>query len=126
MAQCLILFLGLRSIIPRRRGNDFILAQDGLLLEIEHKWALNFFERNGTWPSVEEVVVALNNEPERFEEAPDFYIYDEDHPMPRRIVLPAGEIPQLRLIMEREGITREKLMPTLENAAKAAIRAVSK
>jgi hypothetical protein len=70
--------------------------------------------------------VALNNEPERFEEAPDFYIYDEDHPMPRRIVLPAGEIPQLRLIMEREGITREKLMPTLENAAKAAIRAVSK
>jgi hypothetical protein len=45
MAQCLILFLGLRSIIPRRRGNDFILAQDGLLLEIEHKWALNFFER---------------------------------------------------------------------------------
>src|ERR1700677_4373326 len=98
MAQCLILFLGLRSIIPRRRGNDFILAQDGLLLEIEHKWALNFFERNGAWPSIEEVVAALNNEPERFEEEPDFYIYDEDHPMPRRIVLPAGEIPQLRLI----------------------------
>jgi hypothetical protein len=29
-------------------------------------------------------------------------------------------------MLKREGITREKLMPTLENAARAAIRAVSK
>jgi hypothetical protein len=29
-------------------------------------------------------------------------------------------------MLEREGITREKLMPTLESAARAAIRAVSK
>jgi hypothetical protein len=116
----------LRSVIPRRHGNDFILAQDGLLLEIEHKWALDFFERNGAWPSVEEVIVALNQEPEYIEDEPDSYIYDNDHPVLRRIVLPAREIPQLRLMLEREGIAREKLMPTLENAAKAAIRAISK
>jgi hypothetical protein len=118
----------LHSIVPRRRGNDFILAQEGVLLEIEHKWALRFFEQNGAWPSVEEVVVALNDEPEYAEDPDisDLYVYDNDHPMLRRIVLPAAEIPQLRLMLEREGITREKLMPTLENAAKAAIRAVSK
>jgi len=34
----------LRSTVPRRSGNNFITAQDGLLLEIEHKWALDFFE----------------------------------------------------------------------------------
>jgi FRG domain len=116
----------MRSIVPRRRGNDFILAQDGLLLEIEHNWTLAFFEQNGAWPSVEEVVVALNNEPEYYEDDPQEYIYDSDHPVLRRIVLPAREIPHLRLMLKREGITREKLMPTLENAARAAIRAISK
>jgi hypothetical protein len=116
----------MRSTVPRRRGNDFILAQDGLLLEIEHKWALRFFENNAAWPSVEEVVVALNNEPEYSDEDSDWYLYDEDHPMLRRIVLPAREIPTLRLMLEREGITREKLMPSLENVALAAIKAVSK
>jgi hypothetical protein len=120
----------LRTIVPRRRGNDFITAQDGLLLEIEHRWALEFFERNAAWPSVEEVVVALNGEPEHREDGS--YIYDVDHtcevhhPMLRRIVLAAREIPKLRLMLEREGITREKLMPTLENVASAAIRAISK
>ncbi|WP_080583995.1 FRG domain-containing protein [Bradyrhizobium japonicum] len=116
----------LRPFLPRRRGNDFILAQDGLLLEVQHEWALGFFEQNGAWPSVEDVVVALNDEPEYGEEDPESYLYDEEHPMLRRIVLPAQEIPQLRTMLEREGITREKLMPTLENAAKAAVRAVSK
>jgi hypothetical protein len=116
----------MRPFVPRRRGNDFIIAQDGLLLEIEHKWALDFFERSGAWPSVEEVVVALNNEAEYDDEDPDSYLYDVEHPMLRRIVLPAQEIPQLRIMLAREGITREKLMPTLENAAKAAIRAVSR
>lgn len=116
----------LRPFLPRRRGNDFMLAQDGLLLEVQHEWALGFFQQNGAWPSVEEVVVALNNEPEYGDEDPASYLYDEDHPMLRRIVLPAKEIPQLRIMLEREGITREKLMPTLENAARAAVRAVSK
>jgi hypothetical protein len=37
-----------------------------------------------------------------------------------------GGGPKLRLMLEREGITREKLMPTLENVAHAAIRAISK
>ncbi len=32
----------MRPLVPRRRGNDFILAQDGLLLEIEHKWHSTF------------------------------------------------------------------------------------
>jgi hypothetical protein len=58
----------MRSITPPRRGNEFILAQDGLLLEIEHRWALSFFQQNGTWPSVEEVVVALNHEPEFYDD----------------------------------------------------------
>jgi hypothetical protein len=116
----------MRAIVPRRSGNDFITAQDGLLLEIEHAWAVKFFERRGAWPSVEEVVVELNNESETCEENPDDYLYDHDHPMLRRIVLPAVEIPRLRQILEREGITREKLMPSLENAARAAIFAVSK
>ena len=116
----------MRSTVPRRRGNDFILAQDGLLLEIEHKWALRLFEHNGAWPSVEEVVVALNNEPEYSGEDPDWYLYDQDHPMLRRIVLPAREIPTLHLMLEREGITREKLMPSLENVARAAIKSVSR
>ena len=97
-----------------------------MLLEIEHKWALEFFEQNGAWPSVEEVVVTLNNEPEYSEDDPESYIYDEGHPMLRRIVLPAHQIPELRLMLEREGITREKLMPSLENVARAAIKAVSK
>jgi hypothetical protein len=110
--------------VPRRRGNDFITAQDGVLLEIEHRWALGFFEENGAWPSREEVVVALNGEPERSEDG--CYICDTDHPMLRRIVLEAREIPKLRLMLEREGITCERLMPTLENVAYAAIRAISR
>jgi hypothetical protein len=121
----------LRTTVPRRRGNDFITAQDGALLEIEHGWALDFFERNGTWPSVEEVVVALHEEPEYREDGS--YRYDVSdtramifrHSVLRRIVLVAREIPKLRLMLEREGITREKLMPTLENVAYAAIRAIS-
>jgi hypothetical protein len=114
----------LRTTVPRRHGNDFVTAQDGLLLEIEHTWAVDYFENNGSWPSVEEVVVTLNNEPEYNED--DSYIYHANHPMLRRIVLAASEVPALRLILEREGITREKLMPTLENVARAAIRAISK
>jgi hypothetical protein len=47
------------------------------------------------------------------------------HSLLRRIVLVAREIPKLRLMLERESITREKLMPTLENVAYAAIRAIS-
>jgi FRG domain len=116
----------IRPFVPRRRGNDFIFAQEGMLLEIEHKWALNFFTQHGVWPAVEDVVVELNNEAEYFEEDPDSYIYDSDHPMLRRIILPAPEIPRLRVMLEREGITRERLMPTLENAARAAIRGVTK
>ncbi|QDM18173.1 FRG domain-containing protein [Tardiphaga sp. vice278] len=116
----------LRPFSPCRRGNDFIIAQNGLLLEIQHEWALDFFEQNGDWPSVEEVVVALNNEREYCDGDPESYLYDQDHPMLRRIVLPAKEIPHLRVMLDREGITREKLMPTLENAAKAAVRAISK
>jgi FRG domain len=116
----------LRPFFPRRQGNDFILAQDGLLLEIQHQWALDFFERTGAWPSVEEVVVSLNDEPEYSDEDSGSSLYDEEHPMLRRIVLPAREIPELRLMLKREGITREKMMPTLENAAIAAIRAISK
>lgn len=116
----------MRSLVPRRRGNDFITAQDGLLLEIEHKWALGFFERKGDWPSVQDVVYAIHKEEETDPDEPDYYLYDEAHPMLRRIVLPASEIPTLRLMLQREGITRERLMPTLENAARAAVQAVSK
>lgn len=117
----------LYATVPPRRGNDFLLAQDGLLLEVEHKWAMEFFDRRGSWPSIEEVVETLNDEPEFSSEYGDeYYIYDEDHPMLRRVVLPAIEIPRLRQMLEREGVTRERLMPTLENVAKAAIRAVSK
>lgn len=113
------------SRIPRRRGNDFIMAQDGLLVEIEHQWALSFFERRGNWPAVEDVVFAIHDEAETSDDDPEYYLYDEDHPMLRRVVLPASEIPNLRLLLRREGVTREKLMPTLENAARAAIAAVS-
>lgn len=116
----------MRSIVPRRRGNDFITAQDGLLLEIEHKWALSYFENHGDWPDVQDVVYAINKEEETSPEEPDYYLYDLDHPMLRRIVLPASEIPSLRLMLHREGVTREKLMPTLENVALAAVEAIKK
>ena len=119
----------MRAMIPTRRGNEFVMAQDGVLLEVEHKWALDFFARRDAWPSIEEVVETLNNEPEidpHNEVDDDYYLYDQDHPMLRRTVLPASEIPKLRQILEREGVTRERLMPTLENVAKAAVRAVSR
>lgn len=116
----------MRALIPRRRGNDFITAQDGLLLEIEHKWAVEFFERRGNWPAVQDVVYPIHDEAETDPDEPDYYLYDEDHPMLRRIVLPASEIPNLRLMLRREGVTREKLMPTLENAARAAVEAISR
>lgn len=115
----------MRTIVPRRRGNDFITAQDGLLLEIEHKWATEFFDRHGEWPTVQDVVYAINKEEETDPDEPNYYLYDEGHPMLRRIVLPASEISSLRLMLRREGITREKLMPTLENAARAAIELIS-
>lgn len=114
----------MRSLVPRRRGNDFIMAQDGLLLEIEHQWAVGFFERHGDWPAVQDVVFAIHDEAESMDDEPDYYLYDEAHPMLRRIVLPASEIPNLRLMLRREGISREKLMPTLENAARAALEAI--
>jgi hypothetical protein len=117
----------LRGVVPTRRGNEFITAQDGVLLEIEHQWALQYFENNGRWPSIEEVVETLNDEPEHSDEYDGAdYLYDQDHPMLRRLVLPAAEIPSLRQLLEREGVTRHRLMPTMENAAKAAVRAISR
>ena len=85
----------MRSLVPRRRGNDFITAQDGLLLEIEHKWALGFFERNGDWPAVQDVVFAIHDEAETNPDNPEYYLYNQEHPMLRRIVLPAAEMPEI-------------------------------
>jgi FRG domain len=115
----------MRSLVPRRQGNDFITAQDGVLLEVEHKWALSFFERAGKWPDMHDVVYAVNRKEETIPDEPEYYLYHVGHPLLRRIVLPASEIPQLRLMLRREGVTREKLMPTLENVARAAVEAIS-
>lgn len=113
-----------RVVVPQRRSNEFIRAQEGLLTEVDHAWALAFFERQGRWPAIEEAVADLSNEAEYDEDGNS--IYGHDHSVLRRVVLPPTEVPRLQVMLEREGITREKLMPTLENVAKAAVRAVSR
>lgn len=112
----------MRVHVPQRRSNEFVRAQEGLLTEVDHEWALQYFERLGRWPSIEEVVEALLEEAEHDDDGNS--IYDLDHTVLRRVLLPAEEVPRLQVILEREGLTRMKLMPTLENVAKAALKSV--
>jgi hypothetical protein len=115
-------WINLHYHLPSRRSNQFIAAQDGLLLEMSATWSLKYFEVKGRWPYMEQTCWD-DDKPEPDEDwRPDGLTVWDEHCTLRKLTLAASEIPELRKLLEREGISRERMMPTLDNVAKAALR----
>jgi FRG domain len=119
----------MRVFAPRRHGNDFVSAQDGLLMMFCQSFATDYFERFNEWPGLEDLV-ASDEAYKAVQADPAHYLFQSDdhehaHSRLRKCVLPARAVPALKRMLVQEGITRERLMPSLENIARAAVERLS-
>ena len=85
--------------------NDYLRAQEGIFVGLgcDHI----FFNKFGRWPSMEDYCDLK-------------YIREiaSDKSILKKFILSETQIPRLQEILEREGIMRSKIMPTLDNVAK--------
>lgn len=87
---------------PIRSKNKFLRVQQGILFEIFK--GEEFFQSNGRWPSIEDVVITQN--------LIDAY---------KSFTLPTHEASKLLSLLNREGVNSVSLMPTLDNLAEHII-----
>lgn len=88
---------------PSRYTNPFLKAQKGTFTELINGDTI--FRRTGSWPDFEQEVEGL----------------DEQLTLLRKLVLPASEVRELRLLLDREGVTKAHLMPTYDNVAEIVV-----
>lgn len=113
----------IRMVIPPRSGNPLISAQSGVFTDIEHKWSFEFFIENGEWPSLEKLVEICNQESMNDEDGN--LIYDEEHPILRRIIIKKSEISSIREILFLEGVTDESVRPLLDKIADSVCKKIN-
>lgn len=93
---------------PPRLGNLFLKAQDGLLTETTD--AVLYYLYNKQWPALDHLLTTTVVE----DSNPHLAF---DGPGLRKYVLPASEVNEFAKLLKREGVSRSKLMPTLDNVA---------
>lgn len=92
---------------PPRYTNPFLKAQKGAFTELINGDAI--FRDAGSWPDFEQVLKDL----------------DVELTLLRKLVLPASEVKELRLLLDREGVTKAHLMPTYDNVAERVVESWS-
>ena len=84
--------------------NDYLRLQEGMFVGLS--WANIFFRKVGRWPSMEDYCdlkfIRGNH---------------TDQTILRKFVLSETQLPRLLEILEREGMVRSTIMPTLDNVA---------
>jgi hypothetical protein len=92
-----------RQFCGRRANNLYLRSQGGLFVAMTEPTNYRRFE--GRWPDLEHLisVVASNNQ--------------FDLPVLRKLLLPARFAEELLSLIDREGVNRARLMPTLDNVA---------
>lgn len=94
-----------------RHANKFLHAQAGRFTQI--LYPNRFFLEEGRWPDIEAWIVSDRVHPTNPPRPP----YTEPVPALRKFVLQASEVDVLRGLLHREGFSRARVMPTLENVA---------
>lgn len=107
-------------------SDDFILSQEGCFVHFKH--GIEWLMKHRRWPALEDVVqttvAALVNSQESGEGARFKLIQEREQncfPIIRKMTLPHAEIPELREMLRREGISLAHLMPTLEHVAETVL-----
>ena len=86
--------------------NSYLSAQKGLFVQITN--AHNYFDNNGVWPAMEDY---CNEE----------ILNPPDRPFLLKFILDSSEFKRALEILDREGINKATLMPTLDNVADTVI-----
>jgi len=89
---------GCQLIVPQRGISEYLLAQSGVFTWIEGKY------ENGIWLGADQILEK----------------HEFDEPFLRKITLPGAEVPALKKLLDREGMSLARLMPTLDNIARTA------
>lgn len=128
----------IRLVRPQKSGNKYLSAQSGVmtyLVNLYDEWT-----ENGAYPPLEEWV--LKFEPKhirnKLEELKVSKHSSTDHykeqferwetsnePLLRKVILSAEQVPELRKLLFREGISKAHLMPSLDNIAATALETAS-
>ncbi|MCB0325841.1 MAG: FRG domain-containing protein [Bdellovibrionales bacterium] len=91
---------------PSRVGNQFMNSQQGLFT-----WIFDYFDKDAKcWIGAEKVSGVYST-------GSEFFQREFETKFLKKVVLPAGEVPALRTKLAREGVSRARLMPTLDNIA---------
>lgn len=120
----------IRSYNPGRFGNEYLASQSGVfttILDPGESWL-----RDGEFPALEKIFSAFEIENLRnhldgkghnnhFRQVVDQF-EAADTPLLKKIILPADQVPELQLLLFREGISTAHLMPSLDNIAKTAMQ----
>lgn len=96
---------GLTMVTLPKSESQYLQAQEGVL--ILDNDADHYYLRHGTFPNLEQFISLrpiINRDGEVF---------------PRKLVLPASEVPELLRLLWLERVTQAHLMPTLDNVARA-------
>lgn len=131
----------LRMVRPAPRQNSFLAAQRGLMTSLSG--AESFFDREGRYPGLDELIKPVTPQailnaygPERKIKGKHGYtgLTSQDARMLGKmsnqgacllkLVLPADAVLEFRLLLQREGITKAHLMPTLDNVQETAFQIV--
>lgn len=111
----------LEANFPDRRNNSFVKAQEGLLTSIHWRFVLSYFENYGEWPTVESAILYSIRELTFSGPFFDKYLpFNKDHFILKKLVLASDAVGEFKKLLQREGVTKEKVMPTLHNVSELA------
>lgn len=88
---------------PARHMNPFLMAQRGVLTDVY--FANRYYLEYGQWPDLETV----------------FANAKAASPSLRKFVLKSSHIPELKILLRREGYSTARIMPSLDNVASEVI-----
>jgi len=91
--------INVQMLTPFIGNNSYAKVQLGRFTVVAHQNAKSYFQLYGTYPALEDILSASD---------PKFYRLE-------KIVLSKNHVPELRRLLDREGITEAKLKPTLDS-----------
>lgn len=92
-----------KYILPRSK-NAYLQRQEGIFIYPEYPY--QFFFQNGNFPAFENFLQAI-------------YPGSVPESLAKKITLPYTQVYKLAKILDREGISKVKMMPTLDNVAES-------